>query len=244
MTLMVGTAGWSIPRALAAAFAGDGTHLARYARVLPCAEINSSFYRPHAYKTYQRWAALTPDGFRFSVKMPKSITHVQRLQQPRAPLTEFIQQIAGLGAKLGPLLVQLPPSLQYEPRVAGTFFTMLRELHAGGVACEPRHASWFEPKVAALFKEHHITRVIADPPPKGAPSYQDKLQVKKPSAGLVAYYRLHGAPRMYWSRYTAKQIATLHDHIASLPARAEVWCVFDNTASGAAIENALKLRDL
>jgi len=71
----VGTAGWSIPRASAERAPGDGTHLQRYARVLACSEINSSFHRSHRAAVYAKWAASTPSGFRFSVKLPRAITH-------------------------------------------------------------------------------------------------------------------------------------------------------------------------
>src|SRR5688572_21344785 len=109
--IRVGTAGWGISSRYAALFPGTGTHLRRYSLVLNCAEINSSFYRPHMRKTYERWAASTPRSFRFSVKVPKAITHDQRLRDPDPILDRFADEIAGLGDKLGVALVQLPPSL-------------------------------------------------------------------------------------------------------------------------------------
>ena len=135
----VGTAGWSIPRSKATAFPGEGTHLARYARVLPFVEINSSFYRPHRREVYRKWAAQTPRSFRFGVKLPREITHDARLRDARSSLREFLEQAGGLGRRLGPLLVQLPPSLDYERQVADRFFALVRERHAGDIVCEPRH---------------------------------------------------------------------------------------------------------
>lgn len=105
--LFVGTAGWCIPRASAHRFEGDGTHLQRYARVVRCAEINSSFHRAHALETYVKWAASAPSDFRFAVKLPRVITHDQKLRRARIPLERFLAEIAGLGRKRGPLLVQL-----------------------------------------------------------------------------------------------------------------------------------------
>ena len=139
----IGTAGWSIPRAAAERFPGAGTHLARYARVMPCAEIDTSFYRSHARATYEKWASYTPRSFRFAVKLPRSITHDGRLKGARAELEKFLAEVAGLGEKLGVLLVQLPPKLVLEKRVAGGFFRALRKRVDVPVACEPRHASWF-----------------------------------------------------------------------------------------------------
>ena len=99
--LFIGTAGWSIPRASAGCCPGEGTHLQRYARVFPCAEINSSFHRPHAIATYARWAASTPPHFRFAVKLPRTITHDQKLLRARVPLERFLDESRGLGTKEG-----------------------------------------------------------------------------------------------------------------------------------------------
>ena len=76
----IGTAGWAISSRYANQFRGWGTHLRRYSLAFNCTEINSSFYRPHMRKTYERWAASTPRNFRFSVKLPKLITQEQRLE--------------------------------------------------------------------------------------------------------------------------------------------------------------------
>src|SRR5689334_4890368 len=100
----IGTAGWSIPKACAAAFGGDGTYLQRYARVLPAVEINTSFYRPHKPATYTRWAAGVPPGFRFAVKVPREITHTRRLVGTDEPFGRFLDEVQALGGTLGPLL--------------------------------------------------------------------------------------------------------------------------------------------
>src|SRR5687767_2122282 len=143
--VFVGTAGWSIPRIAAHHCPGEGTHLQRYAQILPCAEINSSFHRPHPISTYAKWAASTPADFRFAVKMPRTITHDQRFLRVRPLLEAFLVETAGLKRKRGPVLVQLPPSFAFDKRLAGRFFTLLRSLYSGQIACEPRHPTWFEP---------------------------------------------------------------------------------------------------
>ncbi|MES1982344.1 MAG: DUF72 domain-containing protein [Pseudomonadota bacterium] len=242
---MTGTAGWSIPRAVTAQFPGSGTHLERYAQVLPCAEINSSFYRPHAQATYARWAASTPTGFKFSVKVPKAITHVLRLRDANAPLQKFCAEIGGLGEKLGPLLVQLPPKLTFNADVAHNFFAALRKLYNGAAVCEPRHPSWWDVEATALLTEFRIGRVAADPaiiaaaaqPGGWMGSMQDR-------ATAIIYYRLHGAPRVYWSRYDQEQLQHWAAELRSLPDHAENWIIFDNTAAGCAIENALEFKKM
>ena len=232
--IVVGTAGWSIPRACAADVAGDGTHLERYARRLRGAEINSCFHRPHAAAIYAKWAAATPPAFRFAVKLPKAITHELKLARSRAPLEQFLDETSGLGVKSGPILVQLPPSLAFDGRVAGRFLTLLRSRHDGPVVCEPRHATWASPGADALLSQHRVARVAADP------ATFPEAALPGGWAGLV-YYRLHGSPRTYWSRYDALRLDAWAEALRRVPAGCEAWCVFDNTASGAALQNALEL---
>lgn len=229
--IRIGTAGWSIPRASAVRFDPPGTHLERYARRFRCVEINSSFYRPHAAATYGRWHDATPPDFRFAVKMPRTITHEQTLRGAREPFTALLAETDGLAEKRGPILVQLPPSLSFEASVVGRFFDLVRSRYQGPMVCEPRHATWFSPRVASLLHRYEVSRVAADPPcvpeaavPGGWPG--------------VAYFRLHGSPRTYWSRYDETYIATLATVLRGVPHAEQVWCVFDNTASGSAIENA------
>lgn len=237
MDLRVGTAGWSIPRASAPRFAPGGTHLQRYATHFRCVEINSSFYRPHAATTYAKWRDSVPADFQFAVKMPRTITHELKLQGVRDPLVAFLTQTDGLSTKRGPILVQLPPSFTFDRAVANSFLELLRTVFDGRIVWEPRHESWFAPPVNALFERYRIARVAADPRCTGA--------VMSPGGWpRTAYYRLHGSPRTYWSRYDQRFIAQLRAMLASVPAADEVWCIFDNTASGAALENAWELSEL
>src|SRR3954470_15539459 len=134
--MRIGCAGWSLPRAVLDEFPRDGSHLQRYAARLNCAEINSSFYRPHQRTTYERWAAGVPHDFRFAVKMPRAITHDARLQGVAKELDAFLDQAGALREKLGCVLVQLPPSFAFERAPVGRFLAMLRRRHAGPVAIE------------------------------------------------------------------------------------------------------------
>ena len=131
--IRVGTAGWSIPRAAASRFDSAGTHLERYSRRLDCAEINSSFHRPHAATTYAKWRDSTPPGFRFAVKIPRAITHELKLQDAREPFITFLAQTDGLADKRGPLLLQLPPSLSFDGPVVTAFLDVVREVYDGPV---------------------------------------------------------------------------------------------------------------
>ena len=241
--MRIGTAGWALSREVALDFPGDGRHLERYARVLDCAEINSSFHRSHRAAVYERWAASTPSTFRFAAKLPRGITHDQRLRRARAPLQRFLAEAAGLGDRLAVLLVQLPPSFAFEARPVRAFFRMLRESFAGAVVCEPRHASWFTPAVDRDLASFRVGRVAADParwPEASRPG--GWLGPGGDGAGAVLYHRWHGTPRMYWSRYDDDWLDARAAELGRWPATADCWCVFDNTASGAAIANALALR--
>ena len=142
----VGCAGWSIPKEHGARFPEEGTHLARYAARFPAVEINSSFYKPHRPATYARWAASVPPDFRFAVKVPKAATHERRLADAGEVLDRFLEEATRLEGKLGPLLVQIPPSLAFSATLAAGFFAALRDRFEGDVAFEPRHASWFAPR--------------------------------------------------------------------------------------------------
>jgi uncharacterized protein YecE (DUF72 family) len=235
--IFVGTAGWSIPRASTHRCPSDGTHLQRYSRILGCAEINSSFHRPHAAATYAKWADSTPDDFRFAVKVPRTVTHDHQLRRVRVPLQRFLRETDGLGRKRGPLLIQLPPSHSFDARVTGRFLELLRREYHGSVVCEPRHETWFSSRADALLVRFGVARVAADPPPTVGADTPGGWR------GLV-YYRLHGAPRKYWSKYGVSYLRGLKNALHSVPPTVDAWCVFDNTASGAALENAFELSEV
>lgn len=231
----IGTAGWAIPRAVAERFPAEGTGLQRYAARFRAAEINSTFYRSHRPATFARWREATPPGFRFAVKLPRTITHDAKLADAGGLLRGFLAEVSALGDKVGPLLVQLPPKAAFDPELAARFFADLRDAWDGLVACEPRHASWFAAEADALLAAHRVARVAADPAPDPAAASPGGWR------GL-AYWRLHGAPRMYYSAYDAPALERLAAAIAAQAG--EAWCVFDNTASGAAAADALTLVEL
>ncbi len=170
--------------------------------------------------------------------MPATVTHVKRLAGTDAEVMAFLAGLEPLGARLGVVLVQLPGSFAYDERVAERFFADLRQHFPGQVACEPRHATWFEADADRLLIRCRIARVAADP-------------ARVPAAALpggwpgLAYFRWHGSPRMYRSGYTVAQLATFRDQVVAAGGRAEDrWCVFDNTTEGAAAADALALEDL
>jgi uncharacterized protein YecE (DUF72 family) len=238
LPVRVGTAGWSIPAGTRDRFPATGTLLQRYAQRLSVAEINTSFYRPHRRTTYEKWAASVPADFRFSVKLPKAITHERKLLHCSDLIERFAQESAGLGDKLGAVLVQLPPSFAFPGDQAERFFEELKAATGVGIVLEPRHASWFAADVDGMLVRRQVARVAADPALHRSGGKPGGWRER-------AYFRLHGAPRIYDSPYDRLSLDKHAATVAALAAGgAEVWTIFDNTMHGAATENALELQDL
>lgn len=234
----IATAGWALPGPLQERFPEGGSHLERYAGLLDGTEINRTFRRTPRAATLERWARSVPAGFRFAVKCPAAITHERRLVGTGDELDALLEALAPLGDRLGPLLVQLPPSLAFDGRRAEGFLRALRARRAGPDAIEPRHPSWLEPGAERLLARHRMARVAADPPRADGGDRPGGFR------GL-AYFRLHGSPRPYYSAYReAGDLDAWAERVraAAREARA-VWVVFDNTAAGEGTGDALALRE-
>jgi len=235
--IRVGCAGWSIPGRHAALFGRGDSMLARYASRFDVVEINSSFHRPHRQATYAKWAAQVPAAFRFSVKLPRSISHEGALRGAGPALDRFLDESAGLGRKLAGYLLQLPPSLVFDARTVAVFLGMFGRRSQAPLVCEPRHGSWFTPRASELLARHGVSRAAADParvPAAATPS----------PASPWAYWRWHGAPRMYYSDYPEAALAGLATAAAARLPPAGAWVIFDNTAHGHAVANAARLQAL
>jgi uncharacterized protein YecE (DUF72 family) len=233
--MRIGTAGWSVPSGVADRFPSEGSHLQRYGARFCAAEINSSFYRPHRRTTYERWTTSVAEDFRFSVKLPKAISHASSTEDQETLIARFQNEVDGLGKKLGVILVQFPPKHTFNFDAAATLFSRLAAAFQCPIVCEPRHASWFAPDADDLLADHRIARVAADPalvPQASEPGGWSGLR----------YYRLHGSPVIYRSSYDDSRLQELHDTLVEdTKSGADTWCIFDNTASSAATSNALTL---
>jgi uncharacterized protein YecE (DUF72 family) len=233
-SLRIGTAGWALPKAQRTSPLGSQSVLEHYAALFDAVEINSSFYRPHRRATYERWRESVPESFRFSVKLPRMITHELDLADCQGETISFMQSVGGLEQKLAVLLVQLPPGGIFDESVASAFFDVLRQETSAHLVCEARNPSWFANEATSLFEAYGITRVVADPVPTGC-------EFAAQTTARFAYFRLHGSPRMYYSPYS---IDYLKGVAAVAGAAAETWCIFDNTAAGAAWSDAATLQRL
>lgn len=234
----VGCAGWALPSHSAAAFADGDSVLQRYSNRFPIVEINSSFYRSHRAEPYARWAATVPPGFQFSVKLPRTVSHERGLRGTAGLLTGFLDDIHHLGDRLGGVLLQLPPSLIYDGRVAASFFRLLRCRTDVRLACEPRHRSWFSDAADAMLLRHGVARVAADPalvPEAALPG----------GAKDWTYWRWHGRPRMYYSNYDESDLQMLAARATGgAVVKSPAWVILDNTAASNAVPNALRLQTL
>lgn len=236
MSVKIGTAGWAIPANDRPYFPTGGTALQRYASVMPCVEVNSSFYRPHRRSTWERWADSVPERFRFAAKIPKEVSHTRRLVDAREPIDRFLAEVGGLGDKLAILLLQLPPSFAFDARITAIFLREVTARTTARIVCEPRHASWFEPEADDFLASIAVPRAAADP-------------AKFPGAARpggwrgLSYWRLHGSPIIYRSTYNNARLRSYATSIAEdLSEGRPAWCVFDNTAASAALGDALRLR--
>lgn len=237
-SVRVGCAGWSISRQHAALFGDGGSMLARYATRFPVVEVNSSFYRHHQRTTYARWASSVPGDFRFSVKLPKTISHELALRGAGAIVDRFLDETDGLGGKLGGFLLQLPPSGVLDVRTAAGFFRAFRNRSEAPLACEPRHPSWFTVSAEAVLERYGVSRVAADPA-RFAGADRPNARPRWP------YWRWHGSPRMYYSAYSEDALEELAVDVNHGPkAPVPPWVIFDNTAQGFAVANAARFQEL
>lgn len=234
--IRIGTAGWANPPGERQHRQAAHSHLDHYARRFNAVEINSTFYRSHRAATYHRWHDSTPEDFAFSVKMSRTITHESGLRDCRRELRDFLQEVSALGAKLRVILIQLPPGLAFETRAATRFFAAISSNLPYQLACEPRHSSWFAPAVDEFLRRRGVSRVAADPA-------RDPAGMRPGGQRRLAYYRLHGSPRMYYSAYETPFLTDLTRQIRKAGSRVrETWCIFDNTARYEAWSDARRLQ--
>ncbi|TMM16031.1 MAG: DUF72 domain-containing protein [Actinobacteria bacterium] len=165
MPLLIGTSGWQY-RSWRETFYPSGVAQARwlehYAARFQTVEVNNAFYRLPEARTFADWARRTPDDFVVAVKMSRYLTHVRRLHQPAEPVQLFLSRARHLGAKLGPVLLQLPPTLRADTgALDATLSCFPSDVR---VAVELRHESWFTEETAGLLADHGAALCLADGP--------------------------------------------------------------------------------
>jgi uncharacterized protein YecE (DUF72 family) len=235
MRTFIGTSGWDY-RHWKGVFYPEGCPRTRwldhYSRTFSTVEVNATFYHRIRQNTYLKWHSSTPEGFLWAVKASRFITHIRRLQGVEDSLDIFFSDVSTLGEKLGPLLFQFPPSLEFDGKTLEVFLGLLP---AGGrYAVEARHPSWTGQDTLSMLREHNIAWCIADT--AGRFPYLEAV-----TADYV-YIRLHGSRKLYASEYTEGELRAWAHRIRSWERDAYVY--FDNDFMGYAPKNALRLREL
>jgi uncharacterized protein YecE (DUF72 family) len=202
--------------------------LAFYARSFRTVELNVSFYRTPPAKTFAKWRDEVPDDFRFAVKASRYLTHTLRLRYPREPVEYLMERAEGLGEKLGPILIQLPPDMPIElERLDETLAAFGQKVE---VAVEPRHRSWFTPEFRALLERRGAALCIADRHGPISPIWQTTSWL---------YVRLHegrASPRSCYGRAALAAWARRLVDLAGPDPPGYVY--FNNDARACAIRNA------
>ncbi|MCL7413083.1 MAG: DUF72 domain-containing protein [ANME-2 cluster archaeon] len=161
--LHMGTMGWSYDFWKGNLYPEGSEHLlTEYAKNFDTVEINTTFYRIPSRNTVRKWTEETPDGFIFSAKLPRKITHVKRLQDCQEEFEVFLEHMSLLGNKRGPMLIQLPPG--FVPEMSGTLNDFLADLPEGRFAVEVRNKKWLDEKFYGLLREHAVALVLLDHP--------------------------------------------------------------------------------
>lgn len=208
-----------------------GAFLAHYAERFDTAEINNSFYRLPEEKTLLRWRQYVPEGFVFSVKASRYLTHLKKLKDPREPLERLLDRVGVLGEMLGPILFQLPPRWRANSRRLGDFLEILPEGYR--YAFELRDPSWFNDEIYGLLAERGVAFCVYD---------LGGMSPMKTTADFV-YVRLHGPDGPYRGRYGAERLGGWAETLSGwMEEGLDVYCYFDNDEVGYAVEDALLLR--
>jgi len=231
----IGTSGWDYRHWRGNFYPQDRPRtkwLDYYSRIFDTVEVNATFYHRIRRSTYLKWRVSTPEGFLWAVKASRLITHIHRLKGVEEPLKIFFDDVSALGEKLGPLLFQLPPALEFDGATLRSFLDLLPS--GGRYAVEARHPSWADETVLSLLRERNIAWCIADT--AGRFPYLEAV-----TADYV-YIRLHGSRKLYASEYTETELMSWAQRIRSWDRDAYVY--FDNYFMGYAPKNALRLREM
>lgn len=205
--------------------------LSYYSTRFNAVEINSTFYRKPRVTTLENWYTRSAEDFRFFVKMPKTFTHIQKLQNSAQDILEFCSHIrTGLKEKLTGFLYQFPPSFHYSPE---NLETVLKNIPPGFTSVtEFRHESWWRSDASKVLAERGI--VFA------GVSYPGNIPDEVITAhSKTGYYRLHGVPVMFKSEYSAQFLSDIAEDIKD--SGRDFYVFFNNTWGTAALKNGLDL---
>ncbi len=239
--LLIGTSGWQYRDwrgGLYPAGLAQRRWLEHYASQYMTVENNNSFYRLPAPQTFAGWRDRTPDDFVMTVKASRYLTHVRQLRDPAEPVARLLAAAAELGPKLGPILLQLPPTLDADPARLADCLTEFRRAPVSGagrgaprIAVEPRHASWWTEEVEQILAAHDAALCWADR--RGRP-----VTPLWRTAGW-GYLRFHEGSADPWPNYGQQALRSWLDRVRQAwPDDADVYVYFNNDPGGAAVVNS------
>jgi uncharacterized protein YecE (DUF72 family) len=239
MPVLIGTSGWQYRDwrgGLYPAGVAQRRWLEHYARYYLTVENNASFYRLPAAETFAGWRARTPDGFVMAVKASRYLSHVRKLRDPAEPVARLLGAAAGLGPKLGPVLLQLPPTLRAEPGLLDACLAEFRRARPPGVtqvriAVEPRHQSWWTDEVRRILADHGAALCWAD--------RRDRPVTPLWRTAAWGYVRFHEGTAGPWPSYGERALRSWAERVrAAWPGEADVYAYFNNDPGGAAVVNS------
>jgi uncharacterized protein YecE (DUF72 family) len=205
-----------------------------YTRHFNTLELNSTFYRFPRLATLHNWWNIAPDDFMFSAKVPKFVTHYHKFKDTLRQMTDFYGLLNdGLREKLGCVLFQLPPSLHYTDEILDKIIENTQPTFTNVI--EFRHKSWWTKDVYDKLAEHNL--IFCG---HSYPKLPDKVVINSP----VNYYRFHGVPRMYYSQYPNEFIDKIGNALVKNKKVKTAYIYFNNTVTVAAINNAMRLKNL
>jgi uncharacterized protein YecE (DUF72 family) len=233
MPVLAGTSGWQYRDWRGVLYppgVPQRAWLEHYAGQYPTVENNGAFYRLPGREAFAAWRDRTPEGFVMAVKASRYLTHIRRLRDPAEPVGRLLAAAAGLGDRLGPVLLQLPPNLRADP---GALDECLREFARRPgirVAVEFRHPSWWTAETRQLLEHHQAALCWAD--------RRGRALTPLWRTASWGYLRLHEGAARPWPRYGRKALRHWAQRLAATwPAGADVFVYFNNDQGGAAVHD-------
>ncbi|HEY0002554.1 MAG TPA: DUF72 domain-containing protein [Actinoplanes sp.] len=234
--LTIGTSGWQYRDWRPARGADEAGYLypgglpqrlwlEHYAERFDVVEVNNAFYRLPERSTFQQWRDRTPAGFEFAVKMSRYLTHVKRLNDPAEPVARFLERAEALGDKLGPVLLQLPPTLRADLDALDKTLSLFPERVR--VVVEPRHDTWFTDDCRRLLERHGAALCWAD--------RKGRAITPLWTTAAFGYLRLHEGRARPWPRYGRAALTTWVERLADV---SQAYVFFNNDPGGAAVIDA------
>ncbi|GHE53812.1 DUF72 domain-containing protein [Streptomyces capitiformicae] len=233
MTLFVGTSGWQYKDWRGALYPEDcptRLWLEEYAEHFATVENNNAFYRLPARVTFEAWRERTPPGFVVAVKASRFLTHIKRLRDPEEPVDRLMTRAAGLGDRLGPILLQLPPTLRADPDLLDACLACFPR--GTRIAVEPRHDSWWTDEVREVLESRGAALCWADVESRPATPLWRTTD--------WGYLRFHVGRARPWPHYGRQALTTWAHRITDTwPADRDVYAYFNNDPHAAAVEDAM-----